>query len=429
MNVQKIWFSLVSSKHPAVRFFVRYARHLIGKSHKFTALLSIPLFYLFRIFPLQNKAVMTSFRGRKYGDNPQVILEALKEISPDMKFVWLYNPRYRYSCPSYVKKVSFFAYFKNAYEISTAKVFVNSHRMEHHLRKRKGQLIIETWHGGLGLKKIEGDVSRVLETPWEARELNNTAKISDLFISNSDHLSQIYRRAFFYRGKIWKCGYPKNDILFSEAKPFRKKVFDALGISSHLKVLVYAPTFRDDFSPHGFNREAYDIDFEKLRKALETKFLGEWKILVRFHPVMSNYMGDISKIYGDSILDATKYPDMQELILSSDAFLSDYSSCIFDAALREIPCFMFATDFENYKAYRGVYYELEELPFPCAKNNEELKRNVLEFDEESYLSKWGAFKERTGLLETGHAAKDIARVISEFVRGNEKILEEIKNEP
>ena len=97
---------------------------------------------------------------------------------------------------------------------------------------------------------------------------------------------------------------------------------------------------------------------------------------------------------------------------------ADYSSCIFDAALRRIPCFTYATDFDQYKyEERGVYYEMEELPFPYAKNNDELEQNVRTFDMEDYLKKWDAFAVRMGLKETGHAAKDIAEKMADFLNG------------
>lgn len=95
---------------------------------------------------------------------------------------------------------------------------------------------------------------------------------------------------------------------------------------------------------------------------------------------MVNVMANIKGVYDDCIIDATNYPDMQELILAADAFISDYSSCIFDAALRNIPCFTFATDFEKYKGDRGVYYEMDELPFSYAKNNDELISNIKNFN-------------------------------------------------
>ena len=72
---------------------------------------------------------------------------------------------------------------------------------------------------------------------------------------------------------------------------------------------------------------------------------------------------------------------------------------------------------------------MEDLPFPYAKNNEELEQNILACDEKEYKNAWSAFKLKTGLFETGHAAKDIAFLINEFMKGNKNPLEEIKGEP
>ncbi len=103
--------------------------------------------------------------------------------------------------------------------------------------------------------------------------------------------------------------------------------------------------------------------------------------------------------------------------MATDVMISDYSSVIFDAAMRRIPCFTYATDFEQYKKEeRGVYYEMEELPFPYATNNDELEQNILSFDEKEYLRRWDAFCVRMGLNETGHAAADIAGKIMEFIQ-------------
>ena len=104
--------------------------------------------------------------------------------------------------------------------------------------------------------------------------------------------------------------------------------------------------------------------------------------------------------------------------MATDVMISDYSSCVFDAALRRIPCFTYATDFDQYKnEERGVYYTMEELPFPYARNNDEMERNVRAFESEAYLQKWDAFTERIGLNETGHAARDIAQKMADFMDG------------
>ena len=93
---------------------------------------------------------------------------------------------------------------------------------------------------------------------------------------------------------------------------------------------------------------------------------------------------------------------------------------MFDAALRNIPCFIYATDVEEYKSDRGTYFEMNELPFPYASNNEELMQNIQNYNENGYHHSLKCFFERIGLVETGHAGKDIAMKINRFLKG-EKI--------
>ena len=409
----------------AVLGFRKSVHHFIDRAC-FTT--STPVYYFCRLLPLQDKIVGSTFWGRKYGDNTKFVLEELHRTSPATEIVWIRNFKYKYDIPDYMKAVSHFAHWRKAYEYATAKVWIDTHRFPGNARKRKGQLVIETWHGGLGIKKIDGDVPKFRAMKRVMDEVRKTSQLADLFISNSGHLTKIYRTAFDYTGKVWKVGYPKNDSLFEDRAPFRKKIRDTYGIPQDTKILLYAPTFRDSFNETGFDRSAFDIDFDKLQDALQGRFGGSWKILVRWHPVMANKMGDIAKVYGNAIIDATRYPDMQELIMATDAMLSDYSSGIFDAAMLNMPCFVFATDFEEYKKDRGVYYELEDLPFPCARNNDELIGCVKNFDEAQGRARWEQFTVKTGLHETGHAAKDIAGLIAEFIKGNRAPLDAIQDD-
>ena len=375
------------------------------------------LFHLFGLFKKKSKIVATTMRGRKYGDNPKFIVEKLRELRPDLDIVWFCNEPCTYDLPEGIKACNYYSPIRKIYEYATAKVWINSHRIESYIKKRKGQLFVETWHGGLGIKKIESDQKRVL-SDYSINEIRNTSRLADVFISNSDHLTNIYRHAFKYEGPILKCGYPKNDILFEDNKDIRKKVKKFFNVGENVKLLMYAPTFRDSFERSGIvDFNLFNIDFTRLKESLTIRFGGEWKILVKWHPVMASYIRDNKISAPEGVIDATDYPDMQELILTVDALISDYSSCIFDAAILEIPCFTYATDFEEYKKERGVYYELEELPFPYAKNNEEMMKNIKEFDHKAYIQKWERFKQKTGLVETGHASEIIANKILDFIDG------------
>ena len=375
-------------------------------------------FYLFRIFPLQNKVVATTMRGRKYGDNPGYIMEYLHKMRPELSFVWLQHISFHSSIPDFIRSVS---YYKNAmrkaYEMATAKVWINSDRFEPYIRKRKGQLFVETWHGGLGIKKIEGDREEIRSSAHHIKELAITNNMADVFISQSEHLSRIYRTAFGYKGPIYKCGYPKNDCILNDDGSSKQRVHERLGIPSSTRLCLYAPTFRSCFEKTGkVDFSVYDIDFNRLHDSLVSKFGGEWKILLKWHPMMQKSVSGFS--YDKSkVMDVSDENDMQSLIMAADVMISDYSSCIFDAELRRIPCFTFATDFEDYKAERGVYYEMEELPFPYARNNDELEQRILNFDDADYQQKLDAFNERTGLYETGHATEDIGNKILDFIDG------------
>lgn len=369
-------------------------------------------FYIFRLFPIKHKVVATTMRGRKYADNPRYIIEELHRICPNLDVVWMKDTSYNYELPPWIRTISYYHnILKKTYELTTAKVWINSHRIESYYRKRKGQVFIETWHGGLGIKKIEGDVERVANSSWQKDEINKTTDLADVFISNSEHLSNIYRKAFGYKGTIFKCGYPKNDIFFCINNIIINKVRKDLNIYKE-KILLYAPTYRA-FGEQDFS--LFDIDYITLRNTLNKTFGGDWIIIVKWHPIMTHFRNLAHLPKG--VIDVTEYNDIQNLLCAADIVISDYSSCIFDAALRGIPCFTYAKDFDSYKKEQGTYYEMEELPFPYAKNNEELIDNILHYNYEEYLKRWEEFKKKTGLVETGHAAKVIAAKIKDIFDG------------
>jgi CDP-glycerol glycerophosphotransferase len=376
------------------------------------------LFYVLRIVPLKNKVVATTFKGRKYGDNPQFILEKLRELDPSIDFVWLRDSNLQFPVPSWMRPVEYFFGLKPLYEMATAKVWINTHRLQKHTHKRPGQLFVETWHGGLGIKKVELDVPAFQHDESLIKELKLTCQQADVFISQSKHLSTIYRRAFGYKGPIWRCGFPKNDSIFTKDEKREADFREKYGFGDK-KIFLYAPSFRDNFKlRENPDFSIYDVDYERLEKALQQRFGGEWAICVRWHPLKA-WIIQPSVHLPSTVTDLTDFPDMQELITYTDILLSDYSSCIFDAALRRIPCLTFATDFEKFCADRGVYYQMEELPFPYARNNDELIDNILHFDQKDYLDRWDAFTRLTGLVETGHAAADIAGKIYEFMQGHQ----------
>ena len=379
----------------------------------------VALFYLLRVFPIKkNKVVCEVSCGRRYDDNQKFIMEELHKLRPDVDVVWVKDPRYPYELPSWMRSVRWRS-LRWFYEYATAKVWTCNGTAPDYFVKRKGQLYVETWHGGLGIKRVAGDIiGDYAANRTKTLSLKNASDMADVYISNSDHLSVIYRRAFKYHGPIWKCGYPKNDMLVQNHPEEGLRARKELSIPEGHHVLLYAPTWRLRFADeHHIDMNVYSLDMQRLKKALTDKFGGEWTMLIRFHPGLRLYAKGYQEAHPD-VKDVTDYQDMQRLLMATDVMVSDYSSCIFDAALRRIPCFTYAIDFELYKYEdQGVYYEMEELPFPYAKNNDEMEQNVKTFDMEDYLKRWDAFTVRMGLNETGHSAKDIAQKMVDFMDG------------
>lgn len=367
------------------------------------------LSFLFRMFPVKkNKIVICNFYGRGYGDNGKYIVEKILESKKDYDIVWLLKKEFEENSglPTNIRTVKYGS-IKSIYEMTTAKLWVDNCRREFHLLKRKPQFYIQTWHGGLGLKKIEADAPHSLSKRY-IKYAKRDSVHADVFISNSNHLSQIYRRAFWYKGDIVEYGYPKNDVLFSDKKTYRAKIRSEYRLEKETKILLYAPTFRKDG-----DTKHYNIDVSKVLDAFNKKHGANWVFMVRLHP---NIKGEVfSEVFSTSVINATEFPDMQELVLGVDALITDYSSCMFDSAIAEIPTFIYASDIENYMDDRGFYFSLDELPFTLAVNSQQLISNISNFSNENYLSNLNIFNKRVGLHDKGNASERVLKLIDSTI--------------
>lgn len=367
---------------------------------------------VFGVFPLKKKIIFSAFSGKRYGDNPKYISEKLHELYPQYEQVWVRYKGYTLDCPDYVKVVKFGS-FKMFYEACTSKIWIDSHMKRLWWpRKRKKQYYIETWHGGLGFKKIESDVANRL-SKLEIITNKENMQMVDLLISNSKWLSSLYKRAFWnYSGQILECGYPKADILYKNNKELIKKLKAKLNLQNK-KVVLYAPTFRESK-----DTSIYKFNYKRILDTLEQKFGDSWVMLIRLHPLLIKQSEDIIKTSSNIVINVTDYPDMQELILLSDLFLTDYSSGIFDFAVLRRPAFLYAPDLDEYIKYeRGVYMDLRSLPFPFACNEEELVSQIVSFKKDEYLDELNRFFAKTGLIETPKSAEIICKKIYEIMEG------------
>lgn len=359
------------------------------------------LFLMMKIFPVKkNKIVGCNMKGKRYGDSPKYIMDEILKQKLDYELVWLIKPEYKDEVPKGVKTVNY-NIFNIAYELSTSRFWIDSNTLPLGCLKRKNQYYIHTWHGS-PFKKIGGDIPD--NDIFDIKNIKNNSRLIDLIVSNCRLNTEIFRRAFWYDGEMLECGTPRNDIFFQDPEPYINKVRNFFRIQDK-KIALYAPTFRKNLGT-----DAYNLDFELLRKNLKQRFGGEWVVLVRLHPYN---IADAEKFieYTDNVINATGYSGMQELLAASEVVISDYSGALLDFSTKKGICFMYATDIAAYIEERDVYYDVYNMPFPLSENNEELERNILDFDEKKYEKDLLKLFDDMGLYDNGSASSRVVEWI------------------
>ena len=115
------------------------------------------------------------------------------------------------------------------------------------------------------------------------------------------------------------------------------------------------------------------------------------------------------------VVDVSNIDDLYEILAGCDAFMTDYSSAAFDAAVMKVPVFLYAEDYGEYEAERGkLLWNLRELPFPLAVDDDELERRIREFEDTQYQVELERLFLKTGMEEDGKAAE---RVVDFFIKG------------
>lgn len=387
---------------------------------KFKAFTHSIVYYICRIFPVdQDKVVMWTFEGSGgFGCSPKYVAEEIlkrnREGRTKFEIVWLLNDIGK-DFPKEIKKVKN-TLWNRAYHLSTAGTWISNTRTFYGTRKRKGQRYIQTWHATICIKPIgmyRGNLFPKMAYLVSAYD----SGLIDYVLSGSSWCDHMYRKGLIYKGKIIKTGTPRCDVLLNQRREKYRQIRNEFEISSKARIMIYAPTFRggSQNKNRSVKTEETTVDFTRLINALEEKFGGEWYIFLRLHPQLAAKMKELkinTMVMAERLIDVSQKPDMNEIIAASDAFLTDYSSAIFEANIIRLPGFLYADDLEEYVADRGdLFFDMYRLPFPVARNNDELIRNILRFDADTYHMKTDRFMERVGMFEDGKASGRVVDLI------------------
>lgn len=355
-----------------------------------------------------NKIVFVNYYGSGFGDNPKAIAEYIIKNNLHYELVWLLdkNKDDGSDLPKEIRIVKYCS-LRSLYELSSAKIWIDNCRKQYFPKKKKGQIYIQTWHGSLALKKIEADAPFLPQQ--YVKMAKNDSKNIDVILNSYDFMTNIFKNSFWYSGEVLNIGTPRADAFFNDEKIFqnKKKVFNFYKLEDDVNILMYAPTFRQSH-----NLDIYKLDYPQLENILVNKFGGKWRIIVRLHPNILHLADELQ--LPNTVLNVTNYKDMQELLCASDVVITDYSSLMFDFYIMNRPVFLFCTDLEEYTSKdRELYFDIRELPFDLAEDNETLCKKINSFNYDNYLKDIQNFKDSVGFCEHGTASRSLFDWINE----------------
>ncbi|MFA2565524.1 CDP-glycerol--glycerophosphate glycerophosphotransferase [Bacillus wiedmannii] len=386
------------------------------KNHRIIKKLCKGLFLFFSYLPpKKNLIIFESYAGKQYSCNPRAIYEHMLQKNIDFQMVWSVNKNCTVQFDEgnipYVKRFSIRWFIL----LARARYWVTNSRMPNWIPKPNHTIYVQTWHG-TPLKKLAGDMKEVHMPGTTIEKYKNNfhreAQRWDYLLSPNEYSTEIFRRAFQYKKNIVELGYPRNDVLYINNN---YRIIDTIkkknGLPIDKKIILYAPTWRDD---QFYSKGLYKLDLNLDLNLLKTKLGSDYIILLRMHYLVAEQF-DLDP-YKGFVYDFSKHVDINELYLLSDLLITDYSSVFFDYANLKRPIIFYTYDIEFYRdSLRGFYFDLEATaPGPVVMNTQEVIDAIVKFesvDLDEFAEKYQSFYNKYCYLEDGSASNRVVEKI------------------
>lgn len=382
----------------------------------------------------EKSIVFEAFGGRKYTCSPKALYLAMCQdpFFDDWTFYWSFKGKRikKMKKNSELRRANVVMKGSSKYydALAESKYWIQNNRIAEYITPRADQIYVQCWHG-TPLKRLGFDVS----DSTEGGALNSPQELAERFKIDSDKWTYLLSPSGYTskhlcdafgveesrrKDIILEEGYPRNDSILHVANAANRDIRIAylkgkLGIPLDKKVLLFAPTWRDDQYQEGVGY-TFDlpIDFTQLQSVLG----GEWVILLRMHYYIANKL-DLSQWAG-FVYNVSRINEINELYCVSDAICTDYSSVFFDYANTHRPLIFYWPDRKHYENdLHGFYLDIDSLPGPKCETTEEVASALLDIDfwQEKYGAAYDKFIQTFCPLDDGHASERvIRRIVSEF---------------
>lgn len=366
------------------------------------------MFNIFRFLPMKKKKIsFLSPHNESFNDslgavlNEVIMRDEFKVCKISCKDLEINKSSLVSIIKSLIRAMRFFTV--NAYHLATSHfVFMNDNFMPMaKLNFKKDAIITQLWHAEGAFKRF----GLHIDQPEEIRnlEIKGNDKLTYI-VCSSESVADIYAGAFGVpTEKVLPLGAPRVDEFFRKVNmerlrsDFDKEYPECKG----KKLVLYAPTFRDDRADDAKLLESIDIN------AFNDRFSDEYRLLVRLHPQVHTSSGDLT-----GATDVSDYKKLNNLIRLADIMITDYSSICMDFAFLEKPIYFYAFDLEKYTGDRAFYEDYESyVPGPVARDFQTLLNLINTNVAQSYSRRMGDFKFYNFGDPDGKAAKRVVDII------------------
>lgn len=361
--------------------------------------------------------IFISFHGRGYSDNPRAIYEEMKKDNrfKDYHFIWFIKNHQQKNIKipnAEIKEYFSVPYF---YYLSKAKYWVVNCKLPDYIQKKPEQIYLQTWHG-TPLKRLGHDIivpegATFYRSGMSFEEMVKSYDIDvaryNFMISPNKFCTEVFQSAFgINKERLIETGYPRNDFISNATKEQCEEIKKKYHIPLDKKVVLYAPTWRDNsYISSGYTFEL-QVDFKKWQEILGDEFI----VIFKPHYLI------INQFKNDSSLDGFLYSisaeaEINELYVISDMLITDYSSVFFDYAILKRPIYFYMYDLEEYaNELRGFYLDIyKDLPGQIYADE---SRMMLDVKEGVYdYERLNIFNQRFNHMEDGHCAKRVIDIL------------------
>lgn len=212
------------------------------------------------------------------------------------------------------------------------------------LHHRKQLTVVQIWHA-LGAVKRFGKASldRPEGHPSRQAHILHMHEGYNWVTTSGEPLIPVMAEAFGVpESTVLPIGSPKIDFLASpDARAIcRNKVANKYPALHDKPTILYAPTFRKE------NQFSYDL----LVAAIDT---SKYNLVIKLHPLDVRPSPSQGVTIDDSDLTTLEW------MFCADYVITDYSAVVFEAAVVNVPIFLYRFDDADYRARRGVFESVD----------------------------------------------------------------------